>query len=81
MTDPGVSRCGTLRLTLPGAATGSSPDGPVSAPELGAGQSMEAAREIVARIEFGGTELAASALDISSGRCVRTQLDFLSTAV
>ncbi|KAE8742898.1 hypothetical protein FOCC_FOCC011516 [Frankliniella occidentalis] len=69
VTDAGVTRCGTLRLSL---------DNDELARRAG---DAAKSRDIVARIEFGGTELAASAQDIASGRCVRTQLDFLSTAV
>lgn len=94
VTDLGVTRCGTLSLSLdadrPEASEVGGPDpgggsAPTSSPSSSPGsqgpQPASAAREIVARIEFGGTELAASAQDVASGRCVRTQLDFLSTAV
>nr|CAD7452000.1 unnamed protein product [Timema tahoe] len=61
-TDPGVRQCGTLKLDLPH--------------QLSDGASVR--REIQTRMVFGGTEVKASALDISSGLCVNVELDFLA---
>nr|CAD7408489.1 unnamed protein product [Timema poppensis] len=61
-TDPGVRQCGTLKLDLPY--------------QLSDGASVR--REIQTRMVFGGTEVKASALDISSGLCVNVELDFLA---
>jgi len=67
VTDTGVTRCGTLRLDvadLPPA----SPSSPV----------VSRAREIQARMTFGGTEIQVSAVDVATGQCVRCSIDFLS---
>ncbi|XP_058882560.1 heat shock 70 kDa protein 12A-like isoform X2 [Acipenser ruthenus] len=62
ITDPGVKKCGTLRLDL----TGTEPS------------SVPARREIQTRLQFGDTEIKAMALDIATSRCVKASIDFLN---
>ncbi|MGH0127903.1 UNVERIFIED_CONTAM: hypothetical protein FKN15_032733 [Acipenser sinensis] len=62
ITDPGVKKCGTLRLDL----TGTEPS------------SVPARREIQTRLQFGDTEIKAMALDIATSRCVKAGIDFLN---
>jgi len=66
VTDPGVRRCGTLRLDLSNVADGDDRTG---------GQKR---REIQVRMTFGGTEISTSALDVAAGLCVRANIDFLN---
>ncbi|MGH0175815.1 UNVERIFIED_CONTAM: hypothetical protein FKN15_071679 [Acipenser sinensis] len=62
ITDPGVKKCGTLRLDL----TGTEPS------------SVPARREIQTRLQFGDTEIKAMALDIATSRCVKASINFLN---
>ncbi|MBN3282030.1 HS12A protein, partial [Polyodon spathula] len=62
ITDPGVKKCGTLRLDL----TGTEPS------------SVPARREIQTLLQFGDTEIKAVALDIATMRCVKAGIDFLN---
>ena len=63
ITDPGVTKCGTLRLELPPSI----PNQPV--PKR---------REIQARMIFGDTEIKVTALDVASGKYCRANIDFLN---
>ncbi|XP_041117232.1 heat shock 70 kDa protein 12A-like isoform X1 [Polyodon spathula] len=62
ITDPGVKKCGTLRLDLTGTEPSSAP----------------VRREIQTRLQFGDTEIKAMALDIATSRCVKASIDFLN---
>ncbi|GFR72037.1 heat shock 70 kDa protein 12A [Elysia marginata] len=75
ITDPGVTRCGTLCLTLPvldldvggGEATGGH----------GTRQAPPPPREIQARMSFGDTEINVVAIDMVTGKLVKASIDFL----
>ena len=64
ITDPGVRRCGTLCLDL-------------SDVQYHHGQKQRR-REIQARMTFGDTEIKVTALDVATGKCVKSTIDFLS---
>ncbi|XP_041369199.1 uncharacterized protein LOC121383315 isoform X2 [Gigantopelta aegis] len=62
ITDPGVRKCGTLCLDVSDMQAGLFP----------------ARREIQTRMMFGDTEIKVSALDVTTGRCVKASIDFLN---
>ncbi|XP_074195091.1 heat shock 70 kDa protein 12A isoform X4 [Rhinolophus sinicus] len=62
ITDPGVKKCGTLRLDLTGTS----------------GTSVPARREIQTLMQFGDTEIKATAVDIATSRSVKVGIDFLN---
>ncbi|XP_074643650.1 heat shock 70 kDa protein 12A-like isoform X2 [Tubulanus polymorphus] len=62
ITDKGVKRCGTLCLDFSDTQY----------------QPLPKRREIQARMLFGDTEVKVSALDVTSGKCVRAAIDFLN---
>ncbi|XP_029466341.1 LOW QUALITY PROTEIN: heat shock 70 kDa protein 12A [Rhinatrema bivittatum] len=62
ITDPGVKKCGTLRLDLTGTPS-------LAAPSR---------REIQTLMQFGDTEIKAVAVDITTSRSVKVGIDFLN---
>ncbi|XP_062928107.1 heat shock 70 kDa protein 12A isoform X2 [Mobula hypostoma] len=62
ITDASVKKCGTLRLDLTGT------DCP----------SLPTRREIQTLMQFGDTEVKAMAVDITTSKCVKAGIDFLS---
>ena len=62
INDPGVRKCGTLVLDLSEFQY----------------QSQPKRREIQTRMIFGDTEIKMSALDVSSGKTVKANIDFLN---
>ncbi|KAH9518497.1 Heat shock 70 kDa protein 12A [Bulinus truncatus] len=64
ITDPGVSRCGTLSLTLP---------------SINDVDTSQHPREIQAQMSFGDTEISVFAKDVFSGKMVKAAVDFLGT--
>ncbi|XP_018431069.1 PREDICTED: heat shock 70 kDa protein 12A-like [Nanorana parkeri] len=62
ITDPGVRKCGTLKLDLTGADA----------------TPLPTRREIQTILQFGDTEIKASALDTSTSKCVKVSIDFLN---
>ncbi|OWK07591.1 hypothetical protein Celaphus_00008720 [Cervus elaphus hippelaphus] len=62
ITDPGVKKCGTLRLDLTGASSANVP----------------ARREIQTLMQFGDTEIKATAVDIATSKSVKVGIDFLN---
>jgi len=66
VTDEGVRRCGTLRLDL------------VDPPPSGDEKPLGSRREIQARMTFGGTEIKVAAIDVTTGCCVKSNIDFLN---
>jgi len=72
VTDPGVERCGTLRLHLQATPTAALDSAP------GAGLGRGRRREIQTRMMFGETEIRVSALDVVTGTAVRATIDFLN---
>jgi hypothetical protein len=66
VTDAGVQRCGTLRLELPTSVDSDTAD------------DRGRRREIQTRMTFGDTEIKVWALDVTSGRSVRANIDFLN---
>uniref|UniRef100_A0A674MUK5 Heat shock 70 kDa protein 12A n=1 Tax=Takifugu rubripes TaxID=31033 RepID=A0A674MUK5_TAKRU len=59
ISQPGVRKCGTLRLDVSGTKT------------------VAPRREIQTLMQFGDTEIRAMALDVSTGRTVKSSIDFL----
>lgn len=59
INQPGVRKCGTLRLDVSGTET------------------VALRREIQTLMQFGDTEIRAMALDVSTGRTVKSSIDFL----
>uniref|UniRef100_A0A1A8QDH4 Heat shock protein 12B n=2 Tax=Nothobranchius TaxID=28779 RepID=A0A1A8QDH4_9TELE len=68
ISDPGVRKCGTMTLDLPG---------PSPTPGAAGGGGAER-REIRATMQFGDTEIKVTAVDVTSNRSVRASIDFLS---
>lgn len=66
VTDPGVRKCGTLCLDMT--------DGVYCEPAAG----VPARREVQARLTFGDTEIKVVALDVTTGKSVRSSIDFLN---
>ncbi|OBS65230.1 hypothetical protein A6R68_06225, partial [Neotoma lepida] len=62
ITDPGVKKCGTLRLDLTGTS----------------GTAVPARREIQTLMQFGDTEIKATAIDIATSKSVKVGIDFLN---
>ncbi|CAH1784619.1 unnamed protein product [Owenia fusiformis] len=62
ITDPSVKKCGTLVLDL----------------EEDQYATLPRRREIQTRMIFGGTEIKVSALDVATGKCVKSSIDFLN---
>lgn len=62
ITDPGVKKCGTLRLDLTGTA----------------GPAVPARREIQTLMQFGDTEIKATAIDMATSKSVKVGIDFLN---
>ncbi|XP_036754883.2 heat shock 70 kDa protein 12A isoform X1 [Manis pentadactyla] len=62
ITDPGVKKCGTLRLDLTGTS----------------GTAVPARREIQTLMQFGDTEIKAMAIDIATSKSVKVGIDFLN---
>ncbi|ELW71008.1 Heat shock 70 kDa protein 12A [Tupaia chinensis] len=62
ITDPGVKKCGTLRLDLTGTS----------------GAAVPARREIQTLMQFGDTEIKATAVDIATAKSVKVGIDFLN---
>lgn len=63
ITDPGVKKIGTLCLDLS---------------DMQYSASMPKRREIQTRMVFGDTEIKVSALDVATGKCVKSAIDFLN---
>ncbi|XP_072883938.1 heat shock 70 kDa protein 12A isoform X2 [Hemitrygon akajei] len=62
ITDASVKKCGTLRLDLTGTDS----------------TSLPTRREIQTLMQFGDTEIKAMAVDITTSKCVKAGIDFLS---
>jgi len=72
VTDPGVRKIGTLVLDM-------FYDGyPPSDAQHNSTNQKNQRREIQTRMVFGDTEIKVSALDVSTGKCVRATIDFLN---
>lgn len=63
ITDEGVHRCGSLILDLA---------------DTKYANQVPRRREIQTRMIFGDTEIKVTALDVSTGKCVRAEIDFLN---
>ena len=74
VTEPGVTRCGQLRLHLDDRAAGAS----AAAVHRGPGD-RRCPREVEATMTFGDTEIKVGALDLATGNCVRACVEFLGT--
>lgn len=75
VTDPGVSKCGTLRLYLTDVSEVAGGGGGCSA---AAPSSSSKVREIQALMTFGDTEIKVDAVDVTTGTIVGATIDFLS---
>ena len=72
VTDEGVSRCGTLVLDLE-----PNMNKQMSNEDLNFKNLNENKREIQTKMIFGDTEIKIAAIDLSTGRSVRAEIDFL----
>jgi hypothetical protein len=63
VNDPGVRKCGTLCLDLT---------------DMQYQQNLPKRREIQTRMIFGDTEIKCTALDVATGKCVRSTIDFFN---
>lgn len=68
ITDPSVTRCGTLCLNLPVLDEDVDEE---------AAKKKTGPREIQARMSFGDTEINVVAIDVNSGKGVKASVDFL----
>lgn len=71
VTDPGVRKCGTLKLELSDASPGQSQ---LSVED----EQTTGPREIRTKMTFGDTEIKVVAVEVATGKSVRAQFDFLS---
>ena len=71
MTQEGVQRVGTLNLELEGCPEQSS-----DVPQTTINDYIR--REITVHMKFGDTEVKASAVDHITGKCVKTNIDFMA---
>ncbi|KAG7265232.1 hypothetical protein CRUP_005435, partial [Coryphaenoides rupestris] len=71
ISEPGVRKCGTLRLDVSDAGGG-------EAGGVEGGAAVPARREIQTLMQFGDTEIRAMAVDVATARTVRASIDFLS---
>lgn len=62
ISDPGVRKCGTLRLDLTGVE----------------GSPVFSRREIQTIMQFGDTEIKATAIDVATSKSVKVNIDFLN---
>lgn len=76
VTDPGVSKCGTLRLYLTDVSEVAGGGGGCSA--AAPSSSSSKVREIQALMTFGDTEIKVDAVDVTTGTIVGATVDFLS---
>lgn len=70
VNDPGVIKCGRLRLQL---------DGSVPGQGKGGGGGERRRREVETTMTFGDTEIRVGALDVATGNCVRACVEFLGS--
>jgi len=63
VSDPGVTKCGRLRLHLKDQDGGS----------------QHRRREVQTSMTFGDTEIRVGALDVATGNCVRACVEFLGS--
>jgi len=77
VSEPGVTKCGRLRLqldsvpALPSAAAARDPG------RGGGGERRR--REVETTMTFGDTEIRVGALDVTTGNCVRACVEFLGS--
>lgn len=75
VAEPGVVKCGRLRLQLDDPAPRSSAAG-VDQGKAGGGSGR---REVETAMMFADTEISVSALDVATGNCVRACVEFLGS--
>jgi len=74
--EPGVTKCGRLRLQLDDAAALPA----AAAVDQGRGGGSERhRREVETTMTFADTEIRVSALDVATGNCVRACVEFLGS--
>ena len=71
VTDPGVQHCATLSLTL-------TPTADQSGVRSAERAKIRTRRLIRVTMEFGDTEIRASALDVAAGNLIQASFDFLA---
>ena len=81
ITDPGVKHCGMLRLSLNADDDRELSEGALSVTDsaLNAGARYTGRREIRASMMFGDTEIKVTAVDMTTGRTVKADIDFLNS--
>ena len=85
VTDPGVRKCGTLKLELDEAVTGQTSatveGGDQSASPIAmSGLQSALPREIKAKMTFGDTEIKVMAVDVATGKSIRARFDFMTSS-
>ena len=70
VSEPGVTKCGRLRLQL---------DDTAAADQGRDGGSERRRREVETTMTFGDTEIRVGALDVVTGNCVRACVEFLGS--
>jgi len=76
VAEPGVVKCGRLRLQLDHPAV--LPTAPAVDQGRGAGSDRHR-REVETTMTFGDTEIKVGALDVDTGNCVRACVEFLGS--
>ena len=85
ITDPGVKHCGMLRLSLNADDDRELSEGALNAKRDATDSALNAVarytgrREIRASMMFGDTEIKVTAVDMTTGRTVKADIDFLNS--
>ena len=72
VSEPGVTKCGRLRLQLDSVPSAAGDQG-----RVGGGERRR--REVETTMTFGDTEIRVGALDVATGNCVRACVEFLGS--
>lgn len=72
VSEPGVTKCGRLRLQLDDGS-------PAAALDRDRGGGERRRREVETTMTFGDTEIKVGALDVATGNCVRACVEFLGS--
>ena len=78
VSEPGVTKCGRLRLQLHNVPV-PPPSSSSSADQGVGGASERRRREVETTMTFGDTEIRVGALDVATGNCVRACVEFLGS--
>jgi len=78
VSEPGVTKCGRLRLQLDGRVP-ALPPAATADHGKGDGGGERRRREVETTMTFGDTEIRVDALDVATGNCVRASVEFLGS--